>query len=239
MDKKLVLPGDHLTSAEEAEPGQNTYSENDEVYSAGAGENASVPGHAEVRTKGRALKQPHVGMHAYCLIIKAGMNKAIAGCVPMEEAEGGGRGVEFEAVLPVTAVRRGYVRDMRDEVKIGDIIKAKISKAEKGNFEISIFPHECGVMKAFCPRCRAGMDLRERIFICPQCFWKERRKLPLKEGEEPPPEEDRGERRFPRREGGDRRGGGRFRSGGRRDSRGGSRRPFGRRPGPGGRQGSY
>ena len=123
MEKKLVLPGDHLSSAEESEPGENTYSEKDEVYSAGAGEDASVPGRAQVSTRGRTLRQPQIGMPVYCVIIKASLNKAIGGCIPAEEAEGGKRGVEFEAVLPVTAIRTGYVRDLRDEVKIGDIIK--------------------------------------------------------------------------------------------------------------------
>jgi exosome complex component CSL4 len=234
MEKKLVLPGDHLSSAEEAEPGENTYSENDEVYSAGVGEDASVPGKAEVRRRGRSLKKPVVGMNVYCVIIKASPNKAIGGCISAEEAEGGSRGVEFEAVLPVTAIRSGYVRDLRDEVKIGDIIKAKIQKVERTGYEINMFPGDCGVLCAFCPKCRSRMDEKERIFNCPKCFWKERRKLPLKEGETPPPEEERRER-FPRREfrGG---GGDRFRG---RERSGGPRRSFGRKPGPGGREGAY
>jgi exosome complex component CSL4 len=240
MDKKLVLPGDHLSSAEESEPGDNTYSQNDEVYSAGAGEDASVPGKAEVRPRGRTLRQPQVGMPVYCVIIKAGLNKAIGGCIPADEAEGGKRGVEFEAVLPVTAIRTGYVRDLRDEVKIGDIVKAKIQKAGKAGFEITMFGHECGVVCAFCPKCRSRMGLQDRIYICPKCFWKERRKLPLAEGEAPPPEPERRER-FPRREfrGGERGGdrGGRFRGHG--GGGGDRRRGFGRRPGPGGREGSF
>lgn len=230
MEKKLVLPGDHLSSAEESEPGQNTYSENDEVYSAGIGEDISVPGKAEVKRRGRTLRQPEIGMSVYCLIIKSSPNKAVGGCIPSEEAEGGTRGVEFEAVLPVTAIRSGYVRDLRDEVKIGDIIKAKLQKVDKAGFEISMFAHDCGVLCAFCPKCRSRMDLQERIFICPKCFWKERRKLPLKEGEAPPPAEERRER-FQRR---DSRGSDRFRGSDR-----GPRRSFGRRPGPGGRGGSY
>ncbi|MEW6036493.1 MAG: exosome complex RNA-binding protein Csl4 [Candidatus Micrarchaeota archaeon] len=233
MEKKLVLPGDHLSSAEEAEPGENTYTEKDEVYSAAAGENLSEPGKAAVRTKGRFLEQPAVGMAVFCLITKAGMNKAIAGCIPAREAEGGQRGVEIEAVLPVTAIRNSYVREVRDEVRVGDIIKARILTIDKTGFEISMKHPECGVLVSFCPRCRMRMELRERIFTCPSCSWKDRKKLPLAEGEAPPPEE-MGERRGrpPFRErGGFRREGG----------RGGERRgrPFGRRPGPGGRPGSY
>lgn len=178
MEKKLVLPGDHLSSAEEAEPGENTYSEKDEVYSATAGENTSEVGRASVRTKGRVLQQPSAGMNVYGVVIKASLNKAIVGCISSSEAEGGGRGVQFDAVLPVMAIRNDYVRDIRDEVKIGDIIKARVDKVERTGYEISMKGHDCGVVVAFCPRCRQRMDLSERIFICPDCHWKERRKLP-------------------------------------------------------------
>ncbi len=179
MDKKLVLPGDHLSSAEEAEQGENTYTEKDEIYSAAIGENKSSPGHAEVNSRGRNLKTPEVGSSVYCLIVKTTPNKAIAGCMTIEEAQGEGRGLEIDAVLPVTAIRSDYVRDVRDEVKIGDIIKAKIQKVNRSGFDISIRDADCGVVCAFCPRCRNRMDLKE-IFIC-SCGWKERRKLPRQE----------------------------------------------------------
>lgn len=218
MEKKLVLPGDHLSSAEEAEPGENTYSEKDEVYSAAAGEDASQVGRAAVRTRGRLLQQPSVGMSVYGVVIKASLNKAVVGCISATEVEGEGRGVQFDAVLPVTAIRRDYVRDIRDEVKIGDIIKARIDTVERTGYEISLKSPDCGVVVAFCPKCRRRMDLAERIFICGSCGWKERRKLPLKEGETPPPEEPR--ERF---------GGGRFRGerGGYGRDRGGRRGGFG------------
>jgi exosome complex RNA-binding protein Csl4 len=214
MEKKLVLPGDHLSSAEESEPGENTYSEKDEVYSAGLGENISAPGHAAVKGKGRKLKLPAVGTEVYCLITKTGPNKAIASCISIEEADGHGRGIEMDGVLLVTAIRRGYVRDIRDEVKKGDIIKAKVQEVRRSELALTIFDPQCGVVAAFCPKCRQRMDLKDRLFICSRCFWKERRKLPLAEGEaleqgEAEPRYERRERppfrRGPRREGGPRR----------------------------------
>lgn len=203
--KKLVLPGDHLSSAEESETGENTYSEKDEVYAAAFGENLSGPGKAAVKTRRPSLAQPTVGMEVYCVVTKSSLNKAVAGCISVAEAEGGGRGMEIEAVLPVTAIREGYVDKVRDEVKIGDLIKARIDKIEKTGVEITMKPHNCGVICAFCPRCRLRMDFKERIFICSSCGWKERRKLPLREGEappEPPPRREfRGrDRRGPRRD---------------------------------------
>jgi exosome complex component CSL4 len=179
--KKVVLPGDHLSSAEEAEVGANTYSDKDEVYSAALGENLSEPGKALVKTRRSNLVQPSVGTAVYCLITKASINKAIAGCISVSEAEGGGRGMEFEAVLPVTAIRSGYVDSIRDEVKIGDIIKGRIEKVTKTGVDISMNALGCGVICAFCPRCRQKMGLKESIFICSSCGWKERRKLPNQE----------------------------------------------------------
>ena len=177
MDKKrLVLPGEHVSSYEEAEPGENCYAENDEVYSSAMGESATEEGKATVRGKGRVLESPRVGMDVYCVITKTSLNKAVVECIPASEVEGKGRGLEVGAVLLVTAIRRGYVPDIRQEVKIGDIIKARVQSVEKTGVEISMFPPECGVVAIFCPRCRQAMDLKDEIFIC-SCGWKERRKI--------------------------------------------------------------
>lgn len=182
MDKKkLVLPGEHLSSYEEAEPGENCYAENDEVFSSVVGESAAIEGKATVKMKARTLEQPSVGMDVYCVITKTSLNKAITSCITSKEAEGHGRGMEIEAVLPVTAIRKGYVQDIRSEVKIGDIIKAKIQRITNTGFDLSIFGQGYGVVQAFCPRCRNAMDLKDEIFIC-KCGWKERRKLAQSSG---------------------------------------------------------
>lgn len=179
MDKKkLVLPGEYISSAEEAVPGENTYEEKDNIYAAAMGEENLAEGTASVRVKENRLKAPHVGMRVYGLIIKTMLNKAIAVCMPVEEAEGKIRSIEFEAVLPVTEIRKGYVKDMRDEVKMGDIIIAKINKMTELGPELTILWPEYGLVSVFCPRCRTKMDLKSRIFICNQCEWKERRKVP-------------------------------------------------------------
>jgi hypothetical protein len=131
-------------------------------------------------------------MPVYCFIVKTSANKAIAGCISVEEAEGSARGVQMDAVLPVTAIRSSYVRDIRDEVKIGDIIRARVEKFTKTGADISMAGRDCGVVCAFCPRCRNRMGLKERIFVCNSCGWKERRKIPIAEGEESPGDQESG-----------------------------------------------
>ncbi len=176
-------------------------------------------------------------MEVYGVVAKASPNKAVAGCIPVSEAEGKGRGVEVFAVLPVMAIRRGYVNDLRDEVKIGDIIRARIRSVDRTGVEITMLPADCGVIACFCPRCRTRMDLHEALFICGSCGWKERRKLP---GAEEEGGESGGfraregnfrERRpFRSREGRPREGGFRPRQGGYRPREGGQSGDQGPRP---------
>jgi exosome complex component CSL4 len=176
--KKLVLPGDYVASAEEAVPGQNAYEEDDNIYSAAIGTEDIHEGTASVKVKGDGLVSPKIGMHVYGLVFRTSLNKAICNCVPVDEVEGKIRTMEFEGVLPVTEIRRGYVKDIRDEVKIGDIIKAKIRKIDRTGIELSMLFPEYGLVVVYCPRCRTRMDLKDNIFICGQCSWKERRKIP-------------------------------------------------------------
>lgn len=180
MDKKkLVLPGEHLLSSEEAEPGENTYTERDEIFSAALGETAVSEGAVNVKRKNRTPKRPYRGMEVYCVVKKTSPNKAVVECIPVEEAEKPGSTMPITAVLPVTGLgKKGFVPDLRNEVKIGDIIRAQVSKVMKTGVDISIVGPEHGFLCVFCPRCRKRMDLKDRIFICSVCEWKERRKIP-------------------------------------------------------------
>ncbi|MBI5223797.1 exosome complex RNA-binding protein Csl4 [Candidatus Micrarchaeota archaeon] len=180
--KKIFLPGEHLGSYEEGEPGENTFSQNDEIFSLSLGEREDKGGKIQIKSSGRKVEQPKMNMEVYCAVIKTTLNNAICDCISSNEAQGKGRGVKFTAVLPVTEIRRGYVEDLRNEVKTGDIIKARIIKTTRTGYEISISPQGLGVVRAFCPKCRDPMALKGDIFIC-NCGWKERRKLTTSQSE--------------------------------------------------------
>lgn len=178
-DKKLVLPGDWLASGEEAVPGENTYEDKDEVYSAAAGTGGVHEGTADVRTGRQALIQPYKGMKVYCLIRRTSPNKAVADCISVEQAESRGSAMPIMAVLPVTGLgKRGYVEDLRTEVKIGDVLAARVIKADKKGVDVAISAPDCGFLAVFCPRDRRRMDYKGGTFICGDCGWKERRKIP-------------------------------------------------------------
>jgi exosome complex RNA-binding protein Csl4 len=133
--KKLVLPGEHLLSAEEAEAGSNTYTDKDEIYSAAFGE-------------GKSLIRPHVDMDVYCMVMKTTDTKAICSCISKNELESKERSMEMTAVLPVRNLRKGYVNKVEDIVRIGDIIKAKISKVTKTGIDINMVGRDLGVVYA-------------------------------------------------------------------------------------------
>lgn len=146
--KKLVLPGEHLLSCEEAEPGYNTYAENDEVFSASFGEEDISGGKVSVKRRGKSLVRPYVGMEVYCMVVKSTPNKAICSCISVSEIDGNERSLDITAVLPVSAIRKGYVEHLRDEIRIGDILKAKISKVTKAGIDISMIGQGLGVIYA-------------------------------------------------------------------------------------------
>lgn len=174
--KKVVLPGDHLSSAMEYESGENTYIKDDEIYSAVVGEPAEVDKALTVKTN-RSIPKPKVGMHVYCVVMRTTGTKAFVECIPVDCVDKGLHSTHISAVLPVTEIRRGHVRDLRDEVKTGDILHAKICKVTN-DVDVSIFGPQFGVKIAFCSKCRSRMHLKEDSFICSKCHWRERRKIP-------------------------------------------------------------
>ena len=179
QEKKLVLPGDYIAGAEEAVPGENTYSEADEVYSSVFGE--LVLGgqrQADVLPKEvRHITKPIIGTELYCFVRKISATKAFLDCTGAADLARPGSGTVISAVLPVKNIRHEHVREMGDEVRTGDLIKAKVAKIERDSLDVSIFGPDYGVIRAYCTACRHGMVLKEGALICSNCERKEQRKI--------------------------------------------------------------
>jgi len=184
-DKKLVFPGELISSAEEAEAGSNSYMDKDDIYSSAVGIVEKSEGVATVRSSAKRLAAPGPDMDVYCVVVKTSPNTAICECMLVKEAEDPKfRSTEFSGVLSAARIKRSFVPDLRSEVKIGDVIKARIERFEKGRAELTMSPEGYGLIKAFCPKCRSAMDIKEGVFICPSCAWKEYRKTPESKGGE-------------------------------------------------------
>lgn len=174
--KKIVFPGEHLASCEEFIAGKNTFTDKDDIYSAAIGELESFGRMVQVNSR-KTFVPVTEGMEVYCTVRELSGTKAFVSCIPiLKDNERSFPG--FEAVLPVSSIRQGYVENIRDEIRIGDILKAKVTKIERQDVDVSISEQGYGVIKAFCSRCRNGMIINGNNINCNKCNRIENRKLP-------------------------------------------------------------
>lgn len=246
---RVVLPGDEVAVAEEFESGEGTFEEHGRIYASQPGRLQLDPQHRVARVA--AFNPPaHLQVEdvVYAVVeeIRASMAEGRVLAIHGRDREVGG---EVTGSLHVSKISNAYVESIRDTVRLGDIVRARVIQTEP-SLQITTAEGNLGVVLARCVNCRrpserAGND-RVR---CPWCERSDARKLaadygapelvaPIPRVEEavdrgPRPERDD---RFggDRGQGGSRRGGrerGDSRGGGRRESRGGERgrgRPRGR-----------
>ena len=74
-------------------------------------------------------------------------------------------------------IRRGYVKNVRDEYRIGDIIRAKIAAFQNGEFRLTTDGDDLGAIKAFCAKCRHPMKVESGLLQCEDCGAKDNRKI--------------------------------------------------------------
>lgn len=84
---------------------------------------------------------------------------------------------DYFCILHISNVKRGFVKELRDEVRIGDIVKAVVCEVRRGEAYLDMRDAEFGVVKAYCSICRNPLRLRGRVLICESCGSVERRKL--------------------------------------------------------------
>jgi exosome complex component CSL4 len=178
-EERLVFPGEHLFSCEEFEPGQNTFCREDESYSSAFGKVEINEGTVLIKRRDESLRSPKEGTVLFCLVRRADPHKARLECIMESEAEGKDRGPQIDAVLPVANISRSHVGSVRDAIRVGDVLKARIGRIKDGGeIEISLVGKDFGVIKAFCTRCRHSMQLKTDTFICDNCGRTEKRKIP-------------------------------------------------------------
>ncbi|MFA4982763.1 MAG: exosome complex RNA-binding protein Csl4 [Candidatus Micrarchaeia archaeon] len=175
MDKKLVVPGDFIGIEEEYLPGAGTFADNEKVYAALTGEISDKD-----RTLAVQQKRPWKALAPGMVIL--GRVENISEPIALVSVMVGGAEIRFSetndyAVLHASMIKRGYVKNVRDEYKVGDIIRAKIVDMRNGELRLATDSDELGAIKAFCPKCRHGMKVESGILKCEDCEWKDNRKI--------------------------------------------------------------
>jgi exosome complex component CSL4 len=177
-NKKTVVPGESVGSEMEFLPGNGTFVENDEIYSTLTGEIREADRKLSV-----AQKKPLAAIGIGSVIIGTVENivepiALVAIRAGEHETNRMGENPDY-SVLHASMIKRGYVKNVRDEYKIGDIIRAKVVDLRNGELRLSTDEPNLGAIKAFCSKCRHAMKLDPQGLACenPDCGWKDNRKV--------------------------------------------------------------
>ena len=173
----FVLPGDFIGTTEEFRADAQTYEKTGGVY-------AAIAGTVRVNTVRRSVSvipctdTPPILQRGDVVI---GQIVGLRDSLAMVTIAGAKGVVDREipnvgsAVVHVSNVKRGYVKEIAHEFGIFDILKAKIVDLQ--NMRLDTSEPEMGVMKALCSNCRTPMVRHDSKLKCPECGRIETRKL--------------------------------------------------------------
>ncbi|MEM3399839.1 MAG: exosome complex RNA-binding protein Csl4 [Candidatus Micrarchaeia archaeon] len=156
----MAVPGEMLGTEEEYVAGEGTYVENGAIYACVAGKSRVKDRVIEVECEDcRTLKKGDIvygrieEMYESVVLVRLDVEGAI---LPAGYA-----------TLHISDIKRGYVRSIKEEMKVGDIIKAVV-KDTRRNVSIRTNERGLGVIKAFCSECR-GVLAMKRGLVCEEC----------------------------------------------------------------------
>jgi exosome complex component CSL4 len=179
MDSKtLVFPGDSVGVAEEFTPGRGTYEENGEVFAATVGHLVLDTTVFEARVE-PFPRQPAVVKVDDIVIgvvnaVRSSM--AIVEVVRLADQPGRALGGDTNGTLHVSKASEAYVDNMEDAFRVRDIVRARVLEAQPAIQLTTKGPH-LGVLKSYCPRCGTIMLKKGKGLACPECEWKDSKKL--------------------------------------------------------------
>lgn len=172
-----MLPGEFVGTEEEYLEGKGTYSEDGKIFTLVVGDlHIDSKRHATIIPKEK-LPEIKIGSVVYGKIDEVFESKAFVTLEFSEISKRKTRTVKTPGLIMVSEIDVKYVRAIRDEIRVGDIIKGKVVDITPFNVIISLKLREHGVIKAFCSKCRHELKLKGNMLECDNCGNKENRKL--------------------------------------------------------------
>jgi exosome complex component CSL4 len=172
----FVVPGDRLGVIEEFTPGPGTYVIEGIIHSEVTGctlldmLNKQVSVYPLVQT----ATVPQVGSIVTGLVLEVRNKQAVLRIFQIGEKMLSGF---FTGMLHISGVSQGYVDNMYNVCKAGDIIKAKVISTKNRAFFLSTAEKDLGVVSALCSICGNVLQLANRGLGCSKCGNLERRKV--------------------------------------------------------------
>jgi exosome complex component CSL4 len=189
----FVVPGDPLGVIEEFTSGPGTYVENGTIHSKVTGRtlldmlNRQVSVYPLVQT----VNIPQVGAIITGLAMDVKSKNAVLNIFQIGDKPVSGF---FKGALHISGVSHGYVDNMFDVCKSGDIMTAKVISTENRSVFLSTADNNLGVIYALCSLCGNVLHLENHGLKCAKCGNFERRKLSPDYGKDVPHEVEQNER---------------------------------------------
>ena len=178
MEKRLVYPGDHVGVAEEFVPGIGTYEENGQVYAATVGYLTLDTNDFVARVQS-LVPAPAVVKPGDTIIGVVGMTRssmAVVEVVALADQPKRQVGGDRNGTLHVSKASDQYVENMDNAFRVRDVVRAKVLETDPA-IQLTTKGPRLGVLKSYCPRCGTAMTRKGKGVVCPECDWKDTKKL--------------------------------------------------------------
>jgi exosome complex component CSL4 len=181
--EKLIFPGERLGVIEEFLPGQGTYVENGNIFSATTGYVQRDTINKETQVQSR-VKTPRVPQTGDVVIgqVSSVQDKTLS--IDIFQINDVVINTSFTGVMHVSNASQAYVKTMFDVFKVGDVVRAKVMSTMNREFHLTTEGSNLGVIQAACSQCGDHLIIRNRRLGCPSCHGSERRKLASDYGED-------------------------------------------------------
>jgi len=175
----FVVPGDFLATAEEFVPGEGAYEESGKIYSSGTGVVMLdvQTKKASVHSKTKSIPSLKPGDIVIGRIEDTREQRANVWIAIQRGNEDRQIPLPDLGTIHVSEIRKEYVKDLSEQFKVGDIVRAKVTKADRKPVSLVTDSDDLGVIVAHCSSCHVPLDLEGKELKCPACGRTETRKL--------------------------------------------------------------
>ena len=173
---KFISIGEYIGTIEEFIPQKGTYAEEGKIYASNIGELILDHEKRTARVDGKMPVELEVGQTVFGDVLSIRKNNVV---VIIRKIQGSDNELDIKSAIYVSNITNSYVEKPEDCFGVGDIIKAKVIKIERGMIDLSTKDND-GVVKAFCKRCRNPLvksDKHKDKLKCLNCGHVEDRKI--------------------------------------------------------------
>ena len=176
MEKKIVLPGEQVSTSEELLPGNGTFEEDGIIRATRLGTYTVDEKHK------KAIVNPLTSIPVELKrgdIVLAEVNSVRSNMVIADVIHVIGKkrtiSGDTNGTLRVSEISNSYTKDPSTEFAPGDIIRAKVTQV-KPSVQLATKDRDLGVIKSMCSKCRHPLVKKDKILECKNCNNTERRK---------------------------------------------------------------